>query len=141
MDIYQKRREPDTWDWQVHKSETNFNLIAPTTNCGNVALVISLSGDILDDDIYKAIGTDVSIWHIKAENPSYDCLSTQQDLSKFRQTMRLTLNQIKKRHGTNHVIHIRVIGEPQNVVIGGTGFLLRGHILRKIGSCHEIPQF
>lgn len=108
VDIYQKRREPDTWDWQVHKSETNFNLIAPTTNCGNVALVISLSGDILDDDIYKAIGTDVSIWHIKAENPSYDCLSTQQDLSKFRQIMRLALNQIKKQHGTNHVIHIFV---------------------------------
>lgn len=105
MDVFQKRREPDTWDWQECDSKIKINLISPIKKCDNVALVISLSGEILEDDVCEAIGADASIWHLKAEVPGYDCISTQQDLSVFRQSVRSVLNQIKKRHGTNCIIH------------------------------------
>ena len=46
----------------------------------------------------------------------------------------LEVNDLAFAKETNDIVHIGVIGETENVVIGDAGFLLGGQILREIGN-------
>ncbi len=106
VDVYQKRREPDTWDWSEDEKETEFLTIPPAAKLDKVALVLSLSADIPESDIYATLGRQTSLWQVRAVNPNYSCINTKKDLSRFRDVMRSVFNQIKKQHGSECVIHL-----------------------------------
>lgn len=105
VDIYQKKREPSTWDRGCRDLKTKFHISVPECKFDTVALVLSLSADINTEDVYKTLGKNISVWHVRAETPNYDCIVTLEELGLFRNIMRETLNKIKKCHGADNVIH------------------------------------
>ena len=106
VDVYQKHREPDTWDWLSDSPVLKFQVNAPTEKLGNVALILSLSDKIAHEDVQKTLGDDVSFWDIILEKTDKDCIKTQVDLSTFREVMRHVFGAIKEFHGSEQIIHI-----------------------------------
>lgn len=106
-EVYQLHREPTTWSWQ-EEEELNFEytLIAPENCYKTVALNLSLSADIDDERIYRILGEETSIWKIKIEYPQNDFLKTPKQLEALRQTYRQAMNEIKKKHGQDNLLHV-----------------------------------
>lgn len=106
MDIYQKRREPDTWNWNYGKATIEFEIEKTSSKSSIIALNLSISANISNDDIKKTLGKDVSIWSIRLKNPNYDCIKTPNDLSEFRKVIRTIYDEIKSAHGSDKIINI-----------------------------------
>ena len=104
--IYQKFREPDTWNWQEEDVVINFSIIPSNKIFKKVALILSVSANISDTDIINVLGEDVSIWTITIDNPSNDCIRSKNHLSVFRTIFRTVLNDIKATHGSNTSINL-----------------------------------
>ena len=49
-------------------------------------------------------------------------------------TEALEMNDLAGTQELNDVVHVRVVAEPQNVVVGNTRFLFSGQILRQVGD-------
>ncbi len=106
VDVYQKHREPDTWDWLSGASVLKFQISRPAKKCDNVALVLSLSDLIPHEDICKTLGDDVSFWDISLERMDKDCIKAPADLAAFRDLMRHIFGAIKTFHGNDQIIHV-----------------------------------
>jgi hypothetical protein len=63
VDVLQKHREPDTWEWLDDDSDIEYLIIPPAVKSSTVAVKLSLSDKITDDRIHNVIGKDVSIWN------------------------------------------------------------------------------
>lgn len=105
-EIYQLHREPKTWKWLTEEDKVIFEVIRPNKIHSTVALIFSLSGTITEDRIEKVLGKECSIWTFTVNNPHNDFLRNYEQLAKFRQEVRLLLNEIKAIHGQNNVIHL-----------------------------------
>ena len=106
VQTYQKIREPDTWNWQEDVPEINFSVIPPTNKYNNVALILSISAFIGDEDIQNVLGEATSIWKITVKNPYNDCIRNKNHLSDFRVIFRKTLNNIKATYGSAMAINL-----------------------------------
>lgn len=105
-EVYQRHREPASWQWQLQTEAIDFTLIEPNNITGFPALVFELSANISDERINKILGADCSIWKIKIDVPHNDFLKTRELLSNFRKICRSTLNKIKTAHGEDATIHL-----------------------------------
>lgn len=105
VDIYQKKREPDTWDWLSDGPAVEFQISPPAQKFDKIALVLSLSGRIPPEDVHKTLGDEVSFWDVSIESPNNDCIKTPADLSEFRRVIRKVFDEVKRFHGTDQVIH------------------------------------
>lgn len=105
-DIFQLQREPQGWDWHEHPSDLEFSVSSTIQSKEKIALIISLSGTINDERIYKTIGSDASVWRITIQSPNNDYLKTRECISEFRKIFRKTLDQIKAIHGEDHILNI-----------------------------------
>jgi hypothetical protein len=106
VQVYQKFREPDSWDWQEDFDDLNFSVIPSNDRFNKVALILSVSAFIADTDIFNVLGEDTSIWKITIENPNNDCIRNKSHLSAFRTVYRKTLNDIKAAHGSDMAINL-----------------------------------
>ncbi len=108
VDVFQHQKEPqDNWAWENTAEEIAYKIITPDKSpCSDVALNISLSGDINNQRILSVLGEDVCIWTLTIENPNNDFLKTRDQLSAFRKAFRKLLNDIKSYHGQKSVINI-----------------------------------
>jgi len=108
--VYQLHKEPPTWDWQPEPAEFIYLVTEPITTRGAVALNLSLSADITDDRIFRALNTDdVSIWRMDVSEtafPKNDHLRSQGQLTQFSRKFRRLLNNIKARHGRKTLLHV-----------------------------------
>lgn len=99
-DVYQKHREPDTWEWlNDEQSDFNFIITEPVEYNGTVALNLSLSATIDNKRITDVLGEDASIWTITILTPNNDFLKSRRQIELFRQEMRLLFDRIKAKHG------------------------------------------
>ena len=105
-EIYQRHREPTTWQWQTSTSAIDFTVVEPEHITATPVLTFELSGTISDDRITSVLGDDCSQWKIIIANPGNDFLKTKQLLSEFRQVTRSVLNKIKAKHGESYPIHV-----------------------------------
>lgn len=105
VNVYQKHREPDTWQW-IEAEEFEYSVIRPQRECKTVALNLSLSATIPEDDIKHVLGDDVSIWKITIEAPNNDYLKSKKHLKAFRETYRKIMDDIKRTYGNNIKIHL-----------------------------------
>ncbi len=100
VDTYQPIREPKTWRWQ--EEPANFSFIVNNTEQYefNPVLIISLSGKISHDRIYKVIGENVNIWEVTVHEEFLhnDFMKSKSQLSLFRSEMRKLMVQINKKH-------------------------------------------
>jgi len=108
--VYQLHKEPPTWDWQPGPDGFDYLVSVPIEKHELVALNLSLSADISDDRIFRAMKTeDVSIWRMdvtETEFPKNDHLRSQDQLTQFSRKFRGLLNQIKAKHGQKTVLHV-----------------------------------
>ncbi|MDP2965580.1 MAG: SAVED domain-containing protein [Pelolinea sp.] len=108
--IYQLKREPQSWEWQPDPKEFDFNIDEPKEGFKTVALNLSLSADIENQRIYDTLKSDdISIWKmesVETEFPKNDHLRGKGQLSLFSRYFRKLLNNIKIIHGQNTSLHV-----------------------------------
>lgn len=105
VNVYQKHRESDTWKW-IESEDIEYSVVKPQKKYETIALNLSLSATIPDDDIKQVCGNDVSIWKITVDVPNNDYLKSKQHLKVFREIYRKIMDDIKKTHGNNTKIHL-----------------------------------
>ena len=101
-DIYQKRRYPDTWDWQERSSGTEFVIKPhqPRKNGTEIALIVSLSGTKSDEERKRFADTVNArhVYELQATIPSVDCISSKDDLSSFWHAYQAMMDKIRSEH-------------------------------------------
>ena len=101
-DVYQKRRHPDTWDWQERSSGCEFVMKSdpPGKHGTGIALVVSLSSSKSDEEKNRfadAVNARY-VYEIQATIPSVDCISSKGDLSSFWHVYQSTMETIRSEH-------------------------------------------
>jgi len=105
-EVYQRHREPSTWNWQLSSNTKDYTLVEPVEKDGFPVLIFELSGSIADERIHAAVGKECCIWKIKIEDPENDFLKTRELLQHFRKICRHALNKIKAVHGESAELHL-----------------------------------
>jgi len=106
VDVYQLHREPPDWRWQEHPIGFKYIIEKPSKITKTPALVFSLSATINSERVERILGKDVSIWKFTIEKPNNDFLKSEQQLSMFRQQIRILLDRIKSIHGDDCSLNV-----------------------------------
>lgn len=106
IEVYQKHREPDTWEWLEEAGQDTYTILKPAEIYDTVALNLSLSASIDNERIIEILGPKTSIWTITIEKPNNDFLRNRQQSEAFRKVIRQLYNEIKLTHGQNSKIHV-----------------------------------
>lgn len=97
-DVYQKTREPDTWQWQSKSPMNSFDTTVTVNREGEgLALVISISGKV---DLSKVISAanPKTIIEISAQVIGVDAIKSKDDLSCFWHKYQETCEYIKNTY-------------------------------------------
>ncbi len=106
VDVYQRRREPATWEWATHRQRTSFVIEEPTNRAGTPALVLALSATVTLDRVKSVLGQDASVWRLTTPTPHNDLITSRDQLSELRRLMRTLLDKVKAAHGQTTPVHI-----------------------------------
>jgi hypothetical protein len=105
-DVYQRHREPPTWEWPATAHTPTFEVQAPTATCGPPALVLALSATVTPERITSILGRDAAIWTVTVPTPHNDSTKSREQLSRFRSLLRPLLDHIKAAHGQTTPLHV-----------------------------------
>lgn len=105
-EVFQLHREPQTWKWQDDPKEFGFAVDEPSQIDGEPALVFALSATVTADRVQGALGRNAPTWQVTIPTPHNDFLASRKQAQVFRQQMRLLMDRIKARHGSNATIHV-----------------------------------
>jgi hypothetical protein len=105
-DIYQRHREPPTWDWPDTAPTLPFEIREPIVTSGPAALVLALSATVTPDRITSVLGTDASIWTVTVPTPHNDVVKSREQVSRFRSVLRPLFDQIKAAHSQTTPLHV-----------------------------------
>lgn len=106
VDVYQRHREPQTWNWLDDFDDFDYIVNEPTAVSGKPVLLLSLSATVTHDRITALLGNDISIWKVTIANPNNDFLKSKNQLAKFRATIRPIVDKIKASHGQKTLLHV-----------------------------------
>ncbi|WP_346854946.1 SAVED domain-containing protein [uncultured Draconibacterium sp.] len=106
VQVFQRHREPATWEWQDETDFDEFILIEPKEFDGLPVLNISLSATITNDRIEKLFDSKICIWTITHIKPDNDFLKSKTILSKFRKTCRHFFDIAKAKHEQDNKLHV-----------------------------------
>ena len=106
VDVFQRHREPQTWEWQTRSSEFEYIVKEPDKVQGPPALILSLSASISDDRVRAAIGNDATLWKVNVPDPDNDYLRSKEQLREFRIIARRLMRRIKDAHGQKSIISV-----------------------------------
>jgi hypothetical protein len=106
VDVFQRHREPQTWEWQPHSNEFKYIVEEPDKVKGPPALILSLSAFISDDRIRAIMGNDATLWKVSIPEPDNDFLRSKEQLREFRVLARRIMRQIKDVHGQKSIINV-----------------------------------
>ena len=106
-DLYQAHRNiadtNQTWSWPVDEEETKTSYIVNHHRVNNtdenVAMVLSVSGEISRDRYERFAEEDFSIYEITVADPSVHFLKSRKQLEGFSRVYRNLLNDIQATHG------------------------------------------
>lgn len=106
--IYQRHRDTEDWAWKAETDEPFEYQVkeVPGTDSKNIALVLSLSGNIHLEEVYKIFKDQPHLYEITISNPNLEFLTQQSRLNKFREIYRGLLTQIRDLHGGDATIHL-----------------------------------
>ncbi len=114
-DIYQYHREETTWKWRFFdeaKSSQDFFLIeipnVEDSTIQEIALSISISGNVNDDDIFEAVHNNIKIVRFKVEEIDRNWLKYKEQLIDFQKNyinLIDTLNQLYKNLKEIHLFY------------------------------------
>lgn len=104
--VFQLHREPDDWKWQDSAGCIEYEIHEPEEIFSVPAINVSLSATVQNNRIHEVLGNDVSIWTLTIPNPNNDFLKSKEQVSNFRQTVRLLFNNIKQKYKTRVPINV-----------------------------------
>ena len=102
-DVYQKRREPDTWKWQEGCPRNSFlcrDHDGPMLKGKDVSLVISLSAWIAEScqiEFAKLVGSK-KMYELYATKPGLNCISSKDDITAFWYAYQRIMEMIHQNH-------------------------------------------
>lgn len=101
VSVYGRHREPTPgWVWPNDREALEFTCAPGLPGPKKVALKISVTADIADDRVLKALPDEpVSIWEIRSSRRGASELRNKDDLSRFRELVGKTFDAIKDQHG------------------------------------------
>lgn len=101
VSVFGRHREPSPgWSWPNDREPLEFNCVPGVSGPKKVALKISVTADIADDRILRAVPDEpVSIWDIRSSRRGASELRSKADLSRFRELVGKTFDAIKDQHG------------------------------------------
>lgn len=109
LTVHQPQRAPlDRWDWPASPKMPTANFayhIPPEVPDGELALCISLSGFVREEDVTRAL-PNVPIATLSVQEPSptlVDCAAVQHE---FSSVWRSLLNELHQRHGRIDRLHL-----------------------------------
>jgi hypothetical protein len=105
-DVYQRHREPTTWEWPSEGETPSFRLAQPTSVEGPAALVFEVSATINVERIQQVLGERVSVWSIGVPAPHNDVMKSRRQKAEFRELVRTAMDQIKAMHGQSAMLHV-----------------------------------
>jgi hypothetical protein len=105
-DVYQRHREPPTWEWPASALPQTFELREPSASSGPPALVLALSATVSKERITSIVGQEASIWTVTTTTPHNDMMKSREQLSQLRSLLRLVFDQIKAAHGQSTLLHV-----------------------------------
>lgn len=104
VDIFQKTREPDTWNWISEELTNSFEVsrqVRPeSTNKDEIAIILSLTADVAEKRVLDVVDAAV-IYQIRAERIGVDCISSTEDLKEFWQQYQTVCDCIKNKDHCN----------------------------------------
>ncbi|MGI9527197.1 MAG: SAVED domain-containing protein [Weeksellaceae bacterium] len=106
MDIMQKQRVPDTWEFADEESTTNYNFSKPNNIFEKIALKIELSDNISNERIERVMGESVSIYSLYIDKPNNDFIHSRGQIIDFTTKIKEVFRTIKKIHGEDYEINI-----------------------------------
>lgn len=110
VNVFQKRRVPDTWEWaDPSEPHGHLSLLPPDLPTAglDVALVLSVSGWIHDAEIEATLaGPRSATWRISADQPGLDFVKARDQLTSFSALVRNALTAIRERHGPSVLVHL-----------------------------------
>lgn len=103
VDIYQKKRVPDTWKW-IESEKTNTFSVEKIVirNGSNFAIIISLTAEINLKRVTDIVDVDV-IYIISAERLGVDAIKSIDDLSDFWHIYQTVCDEIRNKEGVAEV--------------------------------------
>jgi len=125
-EIYQFHREENTWKWEVlNETEQDFFLIAAPDiedlNIQEIALSISVSGTVNDDDIIESVGSSIKIIRISVNEPDRTWLKYKEQLINFQKRFISLIDQSVQQYTNLKEIHLFYAGPtPIAFIIGSS---------------------
>ena len=93
--VFQKYREPDTWEWLSNSQTNSFSYeMIKRGNGTKVAVIVSVTSEI---DLSRVMAIDAfdTIYHLKAENCGVNAIKSKEDLGCFWKQYQKLLDNIK----------------------------------------------
>lgn len=115
IEIMQKHRDPDTWKWLNEEVKNDFQMIEPDSKDKTPVLIFSLSGSDIVERVKKQFGEECSYWILTCEHPNRDMMRTREQLSRFRDMMRMVINDINT-HAVGKTLRV-IPAMPQSCAI------------------------
>ena len=110
IEVYQKIREPNSWNWQEPQTgviDNPFILNTPSQHAGKAVLVIALSAPITERIKKFYDNEEICMWEITMESPQLDFLKYRKQLEYFRDMVRDVFKDIKQNY-PNHELHVHM---------------------------------
>jgi hypothetical protein len=105
-DVYQRHREPTTWEWPQDGETPSFRLRRPDYIEGPAALMFEVSATVGAERIRQVLGESVSIWSIGVASAHNDVVKSRRQKAEFRALVRTALDEIKTAHGQGETLHV-----------------------------------
>ncbi len=99
VEIFQKFRTPNTWEWRSKERCNSFTLERLTRADGNifkVAIILSLTSEIAEERVLKVYNPGI-IYVLHADKIGVDCISSLEDLSAFWHKYQEICDRIKNK--------------------------------------------
>lgn len=107
-DLYQRHRDTEDWHWKPESNElfeyNSREVLEPEGD--DVAVVLSLSGKIHEEEVYKVFSKKPHLYEISIDSPTPGFLTEKSRLKKFKERYRELLSLIRDRHGKDVKIHL-----------------------------------
>ena len=126
FDIYQYHPEENTWKWKfLEETEANQEfffiekLNIEDLTIQKIALSISISGTVNDNDIFEVIGNSIKIFRINVNEPDRTWLKYKEQLIEFQKKYTSLIDTIVQKYKNLKEIHLFYAGPtPIAFIIG-----------------------
>jgi len=124
-DVYQRHRDTEDWAWKKSGKVTGYRIINPNTivSHNKVALILSLSGVVADEDLPKAILERCTVYRMTVDGkmPSPMYLRRRQELIAFKEHYQVLLRLIRATHpGLRQILLFPAVPAPVAVICGAS---------------------